>query len=72
MSYKVLKPIPNGDGTYHQTGDIVNAAGWRNLRQLVNGRYLVEVSSSAEPSADAPVEQPKPSRKRKSAADSES
>lgn len=52
MPYKVLKPIPNGDGTYHQTGDIVPAEGWRNLRQLINGRYLVEVLEAAQPAED--------------------
>ena len=54
MPYKVLKPIPNGDGTYHQTGDIVPAEGWRNLRQLINGRYLVEVLEAAQPAEDEP------------------
>lgn len=56
MPYKVLKPIPNGDGSFHETGEIVYADGWRNLRQLVNGRYLVEVidSGAEEPAAPAP------------------
>lgn len=49
MAYRVLKPIPNGDGTYHQTGDLVEAGGWRNLRALVSGRYLVEVVEAVEP-----------------------
>lgn len=68
MPYKVLKPIPNGDGTYHQTGDIVHADGWRNLRTLVNGRYLVEVIEAA-PAADEPAA---PTRKRRKAASEES
>lgn len=65
MAYRVLKPIPNGDGTYHQTGDLVQADGWRNLRALVNGRYLVEVVDAA---VDEPAE-PKKSRAKRVASD---
>lgn len=72
MPYRVLKPIPNGDGTYHQSGEIVNAKGWRNLRQLVSGRYLVEVLEEAPAAEEDATEKPKQSRKRKSADDSES
>lgn len=69
MPYKVLKPIPNGDGSYHATGDVVAAEGWRNLRQLINGRYLVEVLAAAPAAAPIAIEDaaeaPQPKRKRK-------
>lgn len=65
MPYRVLKPIPNGDGTYHESGDIVKAEGWRNLRQLINGRYLVEVLESAPAESEEAEETPQPKRKRK-------
>jgi len=53
MAYKVLKPIPKGDGTVIPAGSLVDAAKWRNLRSLIGGRYLVEV-------ADAIVSRPQP------------
>lgn len=37
--YIVLKPIPV-DGEKLSTGTVVDAAGWRNLRTLISGRYL--------------------------------
>lgn len=65
MPYRVLKPIPNGDGTYHESGEIVKADGWRNLRQLINGRYLVEVLETAPTESEEAEETPQPKRKRK-------
>jgi hypothetical protein len=44
MAYRVLKPISADDGSTIPTGTLVEAEGWRNLRALVNGRYLGEVS----------------------------
>lgn len=44
MAYRVLKPISSDDGSTIATGTLVDAAGWRNLRALVNGRYLSEVA----------------------------
>lgn len=43
MAYKVLKPIPKGNGETIPTGTLVDAAKWRNLRTLISGRFLVEV-----------------------------
>ena len=62
MPYKVLKPIPNGDGTYHQAGEIVPADGWRNLRQLINGRYLIEVLEAAPEAVSEAAPTPKKRR----------
>ena len=69
MPYKVLKPIPNGDGTYFQAGEIVAADGWRNLRQLVNGRYLAEVLEvpAAQDDAEEPAEAESPAPRKKRA-----
>ena len=43
MPFRVLKPISADDGSTIPTGTLVEAEGWRNLRQLINGRYLGEV-----------------------------
>jgi hypothetical protein len=43
MAYKVTKPIAK-DGQMIPAGTIVDAESWRNLRALINGRYLVETS----------------------------
>lgn len=43
MAYRVNKPISSGNGTMIPAGTIVDASQWRNLRALVNGRFLVEV-----------------------------
>ena len=68
MAYRVLKPISAGDGSTIPTGTLVEAEGWRNLRQLVNGRFLAEVTEnvvSVEPPAeDEVVETPKPKAKK--------
>lgn len=58
MAYRVTKPIPKGDGSTIPSGTLVDAKGWRNLRTLINGRYLVEVVD-AIPSKSAPVVAPK-------------
>lgn len=59
MAYRVLKPIQSGDGTVIPAGELVEAGGWRTLRQLINGRYLVEVV------------EPEPTVKKKKTAQSE-
>jgi len=68
MAYRVLKPISAGDGSTIPTGTLVDAGGWRNVRQLVNGRFLAEVTEnvvSVEPPAeDEVVETPKPKAKK--------
>jgi hypothetical protein len=59
VKYKVLKPIPADDGSVIPSGTIVEADGWRNVRQLENGRYLMPVieAEDAKPAAK-PVEEP--------------
>ena len=68
MAYRVLKPISAGDGSTIPTGTLVDAGGWRNVRQLVNGRFLAEVMEktiSIEPLVqDEVVETPKPKAKK--------
>lgn len=54
MAYRVLKPISADDGSVIPTGTLVEAGGWRNVRALVNGRYLAEVMDAPAP---APVEE---------------
>ena len=54
MPYRVLKPISADDGSVIPSGTLVEAEGWRNLRQLINGRYLGEVVVEATPVEDAP------------------
>lgn len=68
MAYRVLKPISAGDGSTIPTGTLVDAEGWRNVRQLINGRFLAEVAEnvvSVEPLAeDEVVETPKAKAKK--------
>jgi hypothetical protein len=68
MAYRVLKPISTSDGSTIPTGTLVEAEGWRNLRQLINGRFLAEVMEktiSIEPPAEEEVvETPKPKAKK--------
>jgi hypothetical protein len=68
MAYRVLKPISAGDGSTIPTGTLVDAEGWRNVRQLVNGRFLAEVMEktiSVEPPVqDEVVDAPKPKAKK--------
>jgi hypothetical protein len=68
MTYRVLKPISSSDGSIIPTGTLVDAEGWRNVRQLVNGRFLAEVmektiSIEPEPKEEV-VETPKPKAKK--------
>jgi hypothetical protein len=51
MAYKVLKPIPKGDGTTIPAGTVVDASSWRNLRSLIGGRYLAEIADAIVPKA---------------------
>lgn len=71
MPYRVLKPISADDGSTIPTGTLVDAEGWRNLRQLINGRYLGEVV--VETPAEEPVveEAPKPKAKKAKAVEQE-
>jgi hypothetical protein len=66
MPYRVLKPIPADDGQSIPSGEIVDAEGWRNLRQLVNGKFLVEVVSAADPvNEDEPTAKPRSTKPKK-------
>jgi len=44
MAYKVTKKIPVGDGSFINVGEIVDGAGWRNLKSLISNRYLLPLS----------------------------
>jgi hypothetical protein len=63
MAFRVLKPISADDGSIIPTGTLVEAEGWRNLRALINGRYLGEVSvvevAVVDEAVDAEVVKPK-------------
>lgn len=48
MAFRVLKPIA-ANGKLIPTGTLVDASAWRNLRALINNRYLVEVAEQAVP-----------------------
>jgi hypothetical protein len=68
MAYRVLKPISASDGSTIPTGTLVDADGWRNVHQLVSGRFLAEVmektiSIEPEPKEEV-VETPKPKAKK--------
>lgn len=41
MAYKVTKPIQK-NGSVIPAGTVIDAEHWRNLRALINGRFLVE------------------------------
>lgn len=62
MPFRVLKPISADDGSTIPTGTLVDAEGWRNLRQLINGRYLGEVVIEAPVVEDAPKAKAKKSK----------
>ena len=69
MAYRVLKPIA-GNGELIPTGTLVDAAKWRNLRALVNNRYLIEVfeqvANQPAPSVvQTIVDKPEPAKKPK-------
>lgn len=54
MAFRVMKPIA-ANGELIATGTLVDASKWRNLRALINNRYLVEVFDQT---VNQPVEQP--------------
>ena len=64
MPFRVLKPISADDGSTIPTGTLVEAEGWRNLRQLINGRYLGEVVVEASVVEADAEEAPKPKAKK--------
>jgi hypothetical protein len=50
--YRVMKPIQTGEATL-SVGMVVDASSWRNLRALVNMRYLAPVLESERVAAEA-------------------
>ena len=71
MPYRVLKPISADDGSTIPSGTLVEAEGWRNLRQLINGRYLGEVVVEATPVVEVVEDAPKPKAKKVKAVEQE-
>lgn len=73
MAYRVLKPISADDGSTIPTGTLVDAGGWRNVRALINGRYLAEVMDAPAPApvVKEVVEEVKPKSKAKAKAQEE-
>lgn len=71
MAYRVLKPISADDGSTIPTGTLVDAGGWRNVRALINGRYLAEVMDAPAPVVKEVVEEVKPKSKAKAKAQEE-
>jgi NAD-dependent DNA ligase len=55
MAFRVLKPIA-ADGKLIPTGTLVDASAWRNLRALINNRYLVEVAEQVVSAVPAVVQ----------------
>lgn len=54
MKYIVLKPL-EVDGKTLSNGDVVDASNWRNVKSLVDLRYLApEVSGTVAPQAAIP------------------
>lgn len=51
LTYRVQRPF-EADGRMLTTGETVEAGAWRNLRMLLNQRYLVPVL--APPADEAP------------------
>jgi len=63
MAYKVTKKIPTGDGSFIPVGEIVDGAGWRNLKSLISNRFLMPLLDAPV----TPVAEPKPKVKAPSA-----
>lgn len=59
MAHKVMKPI-SANGEVIPTGTLIDASGWRNVRALINNRYLVEVLDSAQPVVNTQKSKSKP------------
>ena len=55
MAFRVMKPIAT-NGELIATGTLVDASKWRNLRALINNRYLVEVVEQVVPAVPAVVQ----------------
>lgn len=58
MAHKVMKPI-SANGEMIATGTVLDASGWRNVRALINNRYLVEIMGDVAPQVvETMVEKP--------------
>ena len=58
MAHKVMKPI-SANGEMIATGTVLDASGWRNVRALINNRYLVEIMGEVAPQVvETVVEKP--------------
>ena len=58
MAHKVMKPI-SANGEMIATGTVLDASGWRNVRALINNRYLVEIMGEVAPQiVETMVEKP--------------
>lgn len=47
MEVEVLRPIQAGNNIIIPAGSIVDASGWRTLRQLIEQRYVIPVMLAA-------------------------
>lgn len=59
MAHKVMKPI-SVNGEVIASGTVLDASGWRNVRALINNRYLVEILDSAQPVVNTQKSKSKP------------
>jgi len=59
MAHKVMKPI-SANGEIIPTGTLIDASGWRNVRALINNRFLVEVSDLSQPVVNTQKSKSKP------------
>jgi len=59
MAHKVMKPI-SANGEIIPTGTLIDASGWRNVRALINNRYLIEVLDLAQPVVNTQKSKSKP------------
>lgn len=58
MAHKVMKPI-SANGEIIATGTVLDASKWRNVRALINNRYLVEIMGEVAPQVvETMVEKP--------------
>lgn len=53
MKYIVLKPL-EADGKELQSGDVIDASGWRNREALVALRYISPAPEASETKPAAP------------------
>lgn len=59
MAHKVMKPI-SANGEMIPSGTVLDASGWRNVRALINNRYLIEVLDLSQPVVNTQKSKSKP------------